>query len=396
MKRFISVVTLVLMILTLHNCSSETETAAKSEPELPPSIAGEEGVMAEQLIKLSQEQAAQLNIALHTIAEEPLTYAIAIPAMVKAAPDKYAVVSGPVAGRVTKIYRHEGEKVKKGQPLLALESLEYANLIADYVEASAKFQFAQKEQERIASLVAKKISSKGDLEKAKANLLAARARKEAATARLRAVGLSQSTLTAWTNTENIEHQLIIRAPIDGYISEHLIDLGKAVAMHERILTIIDLSEVLIEGYASPEEGQRIHPGDPVRIGLKTQADTFLKSRVHTINPALDAVHKSMGVYVPVRTKDNWPRPGQNVRLEIDVSTQQPVLAVPIAAIQYEGDAAALFIAADDRTFVKRQVQIDRMTTKWAIVKKGIKAGDKVAITNVFSLKALSKYDEFAE
>jgi len=163
-----------------------------------------------------------------------------------------------------------------------------------------------------------------------------------------------------------------------------------------MITIINLDKVLIKGYASPEDGSLIKPGDPVEITQKDFQDLKLLSEVATINPALDPINKSITINVITKSLKRWPRPGQNVRLNINVTTPEPVISVPISAIEYEGDLPTVFVQIDQNTYEKRHVKVRRLTGEAAIIDSGLMGNEILAISQVFSLKALSKFEEFGE
>jgi cobalt-zinc-cadmium efflux system membrane fusion protein len=83
-------------------------------------------------------------------------------------------------------------------------------------------------------------------------------------------------------------------------------------------------------------------------------------------------------------------------MQVEVSTSMPLIFIPLKAIQYEGDKAAVFVKIDDKNYEKRIIRVDRIAGEFAIVKDGLEVGNEVAVTQVFALKALSKYGEFAE
>jgi cobalt-zinc-cadmium efflux system membrane fusion protein len=163
-----------------------------------------------------------------------------------------------------------------------------------------------------------------------------------------------------------------------------------------MMTIIDLEKVLIKGYASPEDGSLIKPGDPVEITQKDFQDQKLLSVVTTINPALDPINKSITINVITKSLKQWPRPGQNVRLNITVTTSEPVISVPLSSIEYEGDLATIFVQLDPNTYEKKYIKVRRLTGEAAIVESGLNGNETIAISQVFSLKALSKFEEFGE
>ena len=224
----------------------------------------------------------------------------------------------------------------------------------------------------------------------------ASAAEQAAHTRLLSIGVKQTQIDIWDTGKTDQPLLKVYSPINGIVTEHLIDHGQAVSNYEKMLTIINLDKVLIRGYASPEDGSLINPGDLVEITQKDFQDQKLLAKVSTINPVLDPINKSITINVITKSLQKWPRPGQNVRLNIKVTTPQPVISVPLSSIEYEGDLATVFIQLTPNIYEKRYIKVSRLTGTAAIVQSGLNGEEVVAISQVFSLKALSKFEEFGE
>jgi membrane fusion protein, heavy metal efflux system len=70
--------------------------------------------------------------------------------------------------------------------------------------------------------------------------------------------------------------------------------------------------------------------------------------------------------------------------------------VPLSSIEYEGDLATIFVQLDPNTYEKKYIKVRRLTGEAAIVESGLNGNETIAISQVFSLKALSKFEEFGE
>jgi len=385
-----------LPLILFIACNSENSNMPDGiENELPPSLQADVATEI-QRVELSAQQRNTLMIETKQLVMDNFSYIVAIPGVALPAPDYISLVSAPVQGRVVGMYAHEGETVRKGQLLMELESLEFANFVSDYLQARAEKIYQVNQLERIKLLVNKKISPERTLEKVEADYTRASAAEQAAHTRLLSIGVKQAQIDTWDTGRTDQPFLKVYAPIFGIITEHLIDHGQAVSNYEKMITIINLDKVLIKGYASPEDGSLIKPGDPVEITQKDFQDLKLLSEVATINPALDPINKSITINVITKSLKRWPRPGQNVRLNINVTTPEPVISVPISAIEYEGDLPTVFVQIDQNTYEKRHVKVRRLTGEAAIIDSGLMGNEILAISQVFSLKALSKFEEFGE
>lgn len=395
--RYIAPALLLALSLPLAACTREgSNEAVFSEAETPPTVQADQVSLPAKPVRLTEQQWRELRIGTAEMKPQEVSVEIELPGEVYPSPERYAQVSAPISGRVVQVYAHAGEAVAKGQPLLAIESLEFANLAAEYLQARAEERYQRTQSERLKTLVERKIAPQNRLERTEADLIRAQASVTATYARLRAIGVLDRQIETWSESAGERPLLQIYSPITGTVDRHLVDLGQSVAAYQEMMSIVNTDEVLIRGFVSPEDAPAIRPGDPVVVGLKDVPGRELRAVVTTINPSVDAENRSVTVNIKVRTQARWPMPGQNVRLRIATGEKRPLITLPLSALTYDGNAASVFVRLDDRTFEPRPIQVERVSEDHAVVRAGLKAGEVVAISQVFSLKALARYEKYAE
>jgi cobalt-zinc-cadmium efflux system membrane fusion protein len=386
------IVFLLFIVLSILTCSNDEKSIKDENQDTISNIEQKNS----GIITLTNEQQKQLKIETRKIDKSEVAFSITAPAFVFPAPLNFSVVSAPVQGRIVGISVHEGEWVKKGDLLLEIESLQFGNLIAEYLQARAEENYQKNRLERIESLVEKKISSKSDLEKANADYIRAKASANASYSKLKAVGIKDHEIESLVSSELINPRLKIYSEIAGIMDQHLIDMGQSVNEYDKLATLINPSKVLVKGYVNPTEGSYIKAGDKIKISLKDHPQKSIDGRITSINPALDEVNKSIVVNTIINTKDSWPRPGENVRMEIESVSGNDYLVIPLEAVAYNNDNAIVFVKIADEKFQKRIIEIAEINAGNALVKSGLEYNEEIAISQVFSLKALYRYEEFAE
>jgi cobalt-zinc-cadmium efflux system membrane fusion protein len=377
-------------------CSKQKQQKTDLEAPPPPSIATTATVQDTVIVKLTERQASELSIRTYEVQKRKFRYTVSAPGIVQGAPGHISIVSAPVNGRIVKIYAHEGESVKQGDILLELESLEFANLGAAYLQAYAEARFQEQQMKRIKLLVKKKISPQRTLEKTEMDYARAVAIERSALARLKALGVPTSQIDNWRTGSESKPVLKVIAPIDGTIDEHLIDLGQSVNAYEKLLSIINTQKVLIKGFVPPEDATYLKPGDSLIVYPKLNRDKSIRAAITTINPALDEKNKSIVVNIIARTYNNWPFAGQNVQLDIFTEYPMDLLVIPLSAVEYEERQPAVFVQIDPNRYERRLIHIMKITTDEAVVDSGLTANEKLAVNQVFSLKALSRLSDYAD
>jgi cobalt-zinc-cadmium efflux system membrane fusion protein len=379
------------LALGLAACGGEPPDPVATDAPPPPSIRAEEPT---RLVHLDDAQVTELAVQTVRVAERTEPVVLTVPGTVEPSPEAYAVVSAPIGGRIVRIFAHEGEAVRAGQSLALIESLDLAALVGDYLEARAEADFQRQQVARYGPLVEKRITARSVLDKARADLQRADALVQAARARLSAAGVSDAAL-ARTAADG-RAVVAVAAPRTGTIQEHRIDLGQSVSAYDELATIVNSAEVLVRGFASPDAAQRIRPGDAVTIRPPNDPDQTIAARVTSVQPASDAAHRAVAVNVRVPTPNRELVPGQSVELDVATAATAPTVLVPMAAIVYEGDDATVFVRRDDRTFERRAITLGRTGAEDVVVTAGLDAGEEIAVSQVFSLKALGRYAQYGE
>ncbi len=385
----------ILVLLGLSACRRAPIEALLPEAiGVPPSLQADSASAKYRMVRLDSAQQRRLQVQVVPVRHERATYTVSIPGEVYPAPGLMAQVSTPIEGRVARLNVHEGEPVRRGQVLLELESLAFAELISDFLQAQAEEAYLARQVARLRQLVTEQLTPQSTLDQTEADYLRAQARRQAAEVRLRALGVTPEVARALGQQER--PLLPLRAPIDGYVDQHQVELGQAVSANQTLMTIVDPSRVHIRGFLAPDDALGLQPGDSVRLVLQVPDSLTLGARVHTINPALDPENRAVVVNILASTHQGWPRPGQNVRLWIRLRTPRPVYVVPLAALTYDGQQAIVFVQQAPDTYEVRPVTVWRTDAAQALLLDGVREGERVVVHPVFSLKALMRYSEFAE
>ena len=398
MKKMAIYLFIASTILGLSSCHGKKSEPAVGQPtsitDIPPSIQAESQVKA--VIRLSDEEINQLNIETTMVTSELQKFTLSASGIVFPAAGHVAIISTPINGRISAIRVNDGHQVQKGAELFRIESLEFGSMVSEYLQAVAEDKFQSKRMERLEQLVKQTISSESELDRAKTDYQRASASVIAAYAKLKAIGVGDSEISAMRNAETIDPTLKIHAPVSGMLDNREVELGQAVDALQKLARIVDLGEVQIKGYLSPEDAVLVSVGDSVWIGQRQSDSNPIVAQVSSINPGLDENNRSVVANIVIATRNGWPKPGENVKLEIKTSTLTEQIAVPVDALTYDGNDPILFVKVTPSSYEQRKITIKAIRGRLAVVDTGVEKGEEIAISQVFSLKALSRYEQIAE
>jgi membrane fusion protein, heavy metal efflux system len=386
---------LVLGTLIIVSCNNEPNHHNKPtvQPGPPPSLSSNDG---KTIISLSGKEIAELKIQTDVARSDTERLTVSATATVSVAPGNAQIISAPIQGKVKKIFFTEGDFVSAGDVLFHVESIGFGNLIADFIQANAAKIFEKSQLARIEQLVEKRIASQNDLDKAKNDFQRANAEVMAAMAKLQTIGLSPAEIDNYANTKNLDPVLKIKSPINGQIDHLNLEPGQAVDAYEFMARIINTSKLLITAYISPAEGVFVRNGDRMKFSIQGLNQREASAAIHAVNPGLDQPTRSVLAHALLENQKGFFKPGENIQVIIETQTENKVITIPISAITYNGDFPMVFVKISDADFERRNIVISELRNDRAFVSEGLAQGEPIAINQIFSLKALMRFDLFSE
>ncbi len=376
------------LLSVLLSCNNSQEKSEQNESQNDTN---------EWLIDLSQTKLSVDDIDFYELGKQEVLLKKAVPGIAQSAPNFISYIAAPMDGIVSSLHINEGEMVQKGQVIMELESLEYGNLLSEFLKANSEFEYQQGRLERNSKLTEKGINSQSEMEMIQAEYERALANVVAIKTRLQTLGLSAAEIDNLKKSENIEPHLMVRSRISGIVNEHYAELGLPVKAYDKLASVVDRSELVIKAYLAPEDLNAVNTGDSVYV--YRQSDKTLSpiaATIASINPALDNNSKSLIANIYVKGNELWPLPGENVRLVIHSHIPQKWIAVPASAISWLGEDAIVYVWANNDILEIRKVEIMSSDDTHSFVISGVAYGEKVAVSEIFTLKSLVRYNEFAE
>jgi cobalt-zinc-cadmium efflux system membrane fusion protein len=193
-------------------------------------LAGEK--QKENLIVLDASQVKEAGIVTSTPVMDTFYETFPVTGMLVSPPAEKAFLQSPVSGWVDAIFARPGDLVNKGTPIVRLKSAEAIEWQREYAEVRAELRQARTDYQRLKSLSENEITAKKELLQAETRLQTLQARFNAARARL-------SLLNEDTASLNMSPSLVLRAPINGILSNLNINLNSYVAPGTQLGYIIN-------------------------------------------------------------------------------------------------------------------------------------------------------------
>ena len=302
--------------------------------------------------------------------------------------DHFAVVGPLVPGRISRVSAGVGDKVKRGQVIAEIESSDVGQARAELVSAQARFAAADANLKRETDLAEKKISSSRERELAHAQWVTEQAGVRAAVMRLRAIGLSPADVEE-AEKHDLGGRVQMRAPISGTVIERKVTLGQAVERATDAFKIADTTHVWVSLDLYEKDLARVHVSQEVEMRTDARPGEAFRGRVAFIVPVIDQSTRTAKVRLEFPNPDGALHAGQLVTARIladpKLATDE-VLAIPRSAIEQVEGKTVVFVQSGD-TFERRSVLLGTSGGDRVEIRKGLIAGERVAIDGAFLLKS---------
>jgi membrane fusion protein, heavy metal efflux system len=342
-----------------------------------------------EIVRLTGEQIEAAGIELAPVQDGKLVTRILAPGTIVPHADRIARVSVKLSATVAELRKKLGDRVAKDEVMAVLESREVASAKSEYLAARLSSDLAKDLYDRDKDLWDRRVTSEQLLLRSRAAAAQARMSLDIARQKLFAIGLTEKEVAALPEQpETALRRQEVRAPLAGRVVDRKVDLGAAVGrdnLETELFTIADLDRVWVDLAVSPTDLPLVREGLTVTVAAHGLAYRAVGNIVF-ISPMLDREAHSARVVAEIANSDgNW-RPGSLVHATIDVGEYAAPLAVPTSAVQTIGKGQVVFVRTADG-FEKRMVSLGHSDDRISEIVAGLAAGETIAVTNTFALKA---------
>jgi RND family efflux transporter MFP subunit len=322
-------------------------------------------------------------------------------------------VSSETEGKVSRILADLGDRVTAGQALIQLdnEKQQYnfdqqkaalARALAQYgatdpqhlpdiektpdvQKASADLQQAKQSYERANELFKRTLVPRQTLDDAETALQSKKASYDASlqTAKnLRAsIQASEATMKL---ADRQFRDTQIRAPFDGYVEKRLVNLGELVKAQMPVIAVVRVDPLKAIAEIPEKMAPWIKDGQPVELHVDAYPQRTFEGKVSRISPAVNTATRAFPFEALVPNRDAVLKPGTFARVHIESGREDQVLTLPYSALQYRYGVNRVFVVDNDKLGVRELKVGDRLGERIEIL-AGVKAGDRVAVTDVEKL-----------
>jgi RND family efflux transporter MFP subunit len=293
-------------------------------------------------------------------------------------PERKVEVYSRLSAYVKNIIKEEGDFVKKNDVLALLDDTEirisYRQAQIQLEQAKLNLTDEENNYRRSQELKKTEMLSEQDYQLSHANYNKAKLDYQ----------------TKLENFKDLELQLSyarIKSPVEGYVTERLMEVGSRVNANQHIYTVEDFSPLLVRVYVPTADIVNLKTEMEAQVVTDVLKGMVFEGKVKLINPRIDVQSGTVKVTVEVFDSTRKLKPGMFVETRIIVSNKPDALVVPRKSIIYEQNQSYVFM------FNFQGMQVSKHSIKTGIsegdyieVEEGLNEGDRIVTVGVEGLK----------
>jgi Cu(I)/Ag(I) efflux system membrane fusion protein/cobalt-zinc-cadmium efflux system membrane fusion protein len=266
-----------------------------------------------------------------------------------------------------------GQRVTKGQPLLAIYS-------PQLVAAQQEYLLALANRKRLAG------SPFAEIAAGSARLL------EAARTRLSYWDISPDQLKMLERTGKPSKTLTLYSDQSGIVTSKRVLQGARVMAGEELLQIADLSTLWVNADIYEFELDWVRVGQKAEVELPMLGKT-ISGRIDYLYPYLDNATRTVKARIVIDNSELALKPAMFANVRIATQTASSVLAIPSMALLNSGKGQTVFVALGEGRFAPRQVTTGLRDDALVEVRSGLEEGESVVVSAQFMLDSESRLRE---
>jgi cobalt-zinc-cadmium efflux system membrane fusion protein len=330
-------------------------------------------------VTLTQEQRQKIRV--YTLVAGKFRKTIDTTGVVDFDNDQATSVLAPFSGPVSRLFVSPGDKVKKGDPLAAVISADFATAVSAYRKALVTAQNSRKLADLDKDLVLHQGISQREEEQAQTDAAGAEADSDAALQSLKALGVDPQVIADTKEgkpTARVEG--LIRSPLTGTVVERPITPGQLLqAGSTNCFIVADLSRVWVIAHIFDSDLASVHVGDmaDVTTGL---ASRNLSGTVENIAAEVDPTTRSVAVRVAVNNPGDFLKRQMYVQVHIRDRQETDALLAPVSAVlRDEENLPFVYVTQRDGSFARQRVTLGYRSGDQYDIPSGLKAGQQIVV-----------------
>ena len=362
-------------------------TAAPSEKKSTGSNAGASNA---DTLELSDAQLGEITIG--TVSERSFPIQTEAVGNIDFNEDMAAQVFPPYQGRIAKLFALLGDNVKRGQPLLTIESPDLIQAESTLIAAAGVLDLTTHVLERAKQLATVQGIAEKDLQQAVSDQQTAEGALKAARDAVAVFGKSQSEIDRMVHTRTIDPYLVVPSPITGRVTARsaapgdFVQPGNVPAPY----SVADISRIWMNASVTESDMPLVHKGQPIHVSVMAFPGRVFDGEISMVGATVDPqLHRGL-VRAEIEDPKHELLPGMFASFVIVTGAPVSAAAAPADGVVREGNGTmTVWLATDGHHFTKRTVKVGLQDAGYDQILEGAESGTRIVTKGAVYLDVLA-------
>lgn len=296
MKSIVNYLYIFLFSVLFISCGSSEKKEVSNQDD---SEKTNEILAVSEIIELSKDQFDGEKMKLVKIEKKSFPKAIKTTGMIDVPPNSRAIISAFAGGYIKNTPLLIGDKVKKGQPLVSIENMDFVSMQQEYLEVAEQLNYLESEYDRQKELFDENISSKKNFLNAESNFKKTRAMYNGLRKKLEMLNINPEKV----ENGEISSVVTIYAPINGSISRVYVSTGAFVSPADPIMEIINTDHIHLELKVFEKDVLKLKEDQKVTFKVPEYSEETFEGEVHLIGKSIDE-NRTIQVHAHLKNEEN--------------------------------------------------------------------------------------------
>ncbi len=290
-------------------------------------------------------------------------------------------ILSPLAGVINRIDFKVGDRVHKGDTLIAVTAPDVTDTYSSYLSSRTQVNQAERIYNLNKQLFEIGAVTKNDLLNSEANFRQLTAVSEGLKSKLELYGFRPDDESTGKKQHRID-TVLIKAPMSGYIADIQTHVGDRVDASVPLMTLADPQKIIVVANIYDTETPKVKKGSEVTFYVDTFPGIAFKGVVTYVSDVSDADSKTVKAFIKVLDRKDLFK--QNMFLKIKIEEKKRSLPViPQSAMIYKEGKFYVYVPdkSGSNYTLKEIFPVKEMPDKTVAV-EGLKEGEAIVISAI--------------
>ena len=287
---------------------------------------------------LTPEQMSAAGVTTGNMERKELTATLKANGQLMVPNTNKASASTLYSGVVKSLLVQVGDHVSRGQVVATVSNPEFVEQQKDLLAIKGKLAMAEQELKRQKTLRESDAGTGRNLQQALAELRVLRAERAALEKQVRLMGIAPATLT----NANMRTTLVVRAPINGTVSNVYATVGSYIDPSKPVMDMVDNSSLHLDLQVFERDLPKVRIGQTVHFTITNNPVDEYDATVYSIGSSFSGQSKTVAVHCRVKGNKRGLIDGMNVTGIVSL-TRATTPAVPTTAVVEDSGRDYVFV-----------------------------------------------------